>query len=85
MSKFRVTSGEFEVIVHEFSLKKAGDLAIKLHNDSNHPSELGELTLVEKINSSNKPVSHLFLLTQNLINSNTNGMGDNCGQYQRID
>lgn len=80
MSKFKVSSGEFEVIVHETSLKKAGDLAIKLHNDSNHPSSLGELTLVEKLNRNNQMIDHSFIMTQQLIDDNITD-----GNYCRID
>jgi hypothetical protein len=87
MPKFKVMSGEFEVVVNEKTLRKAGDLAIQLHNKSNHPSTLGELTLVEKLDrhSSQPTGDHIFISTQTLLDENTSGLGENTGQYSRIE
>lgn len=87
MPKFKVMSGEFEVVVNEKTLRKAGDLAIQLHNKSNNPSVLGELTLVEKLDrQSSRPTGdHIFISTQVLIDQNTSGLGENSGQYSRIE
>lgn len=85
MPKFKVTSGEFEVIVQEKTLRKAGDLAIQLHDQSNHPSPLGPLTLVERLDRHSRPTGdHAFISTQHLINDNTEGMGGDHGQYSFI-
>jgi hypothetical protein len=85
MPKFKVTSGEFEVIVHEKTHRKAGDLAIQLHDQSNHPSKLGELTLIEKLDRQSQPTGdHAFVTTQHLIQDNTDGLGSDMGQYRRL-
>lgn len=86
MTKFKVTSGEFEIVLIEKTLRKAGELAIQLHNKSNHPSNLGELTLVEKLNrQSRRTGDHLFIYTQTLLDENTEGLGNDLGQYSRIE
>jgi hypothetical protein len=86
MAKFKVTSGEFEVIVNETTLRKAGDFAVQLHSNSNHPSSLGELTLIEKLNRNSQPTGkHVFLSTQTLLDENTAGLGSDMGQYSRIE
>lgn len=84
MPKYRVLSGEFQVILEESTLRRAGDLAISLHDKSNHPSKLGELTLVEKLDRHSNPTGdHVFISTQNLLKANTAGVGEDCGQYSR--
>jgi len=86
MPKFKVMSGEFEVVVNEKTLRSAGDLAGQLHNKSNHPSKLGELTLVEKLNRQSQPTGdHIFISTQILLDENTAGLGGDTGQYSRIE
>jgi hypothetical protein len=81
MFKYRVLSGEFEIIIEESTLRKAGDAAIQVHNRSNHPSKLGELTLVEKLNRlSQRTGDHIFISTQILLDANTQS-----GQYSRVE
>lgn len=85
MAKFKVMSGEFEIILDEKTLRKAGDLAVQLHNKSNHPSRLGELTLVERLDRHSQATGdHIFISTQILLDDNTAGLGENIGQYSRI-
>jgi hypothetical protein len=85
MPKFKVTSGEFEVIIEEKTFKKASNMAIQIHNQSNHPSSLGELTLVEKLNRYSRPTGdHVFLSTEILLSENTSGLGFDMGQYSRV-
>ena len=84
MPKYKVTSGEFEIVVSEKTPRKAGDEAIRLHDESNHPSKLGDLTLIEKLDRNSQPTGeHAFISTQHLIADNTAGLGDNPNQYQR--
>lgn len=86
MPKFKVSSGDFEVVVDEKTLRAAGDFAIILHNKSNHPSNLGQLTLVEKLDSDSKATGdHIFISTKTLLDENTSGLGENTGQYSRIE
>jgi hypothetical protein len=85
MPKFKVSSGEFEVIVEEKTHRKAGDLAIQLHDESNHPSKLGEMTLIERLDHRSQPIGdHAFITTQHLIDDNTAGFGSELGQYRRL-
>ena len=86
MPKFKVTSGEFEVTVEEKTHRKAGDLAIQLHDKSNHPSKLGEFTLVEKLNRQGQSCGDTpsFIATQHLIDDNTAGFGRDDDQYHRV-
>jgi len=85
MPKFKVSSGEFQVIVEGKTHRKAGDLAIQLHDESNHPSKLGEMTLIEKLNRQGQPTTdHAFITTQALISDNTAGFGDDLDQYRRL-
>ena len=82
MPKYRVQSGDFDVIVHESTPRKAGDLAIQLHDKSNNPNKLGIYTLVERLTRQSKPTSdHAFILTEHLIRDNTAGFGECEGQY----
>ena len=68
MPKYRVVTGDFEVVVNEENFKKAGDLAVQLHNKSNHPSKLGVLTQIKKLNKSSKPTGQEeFFFTKNLL------------------
>jgi len=85
MPKFKVTSGEFEIVINEKTLRKAGDAAIQIHDKSKHPSLLGELTLVEKLDrQTSKPIGDpFFISTQILLDEHTSGMGQNIGQYSR--
>jgi hypothetical protein len=87
MPKFKVMSGEFEVVVNEKTPRKAGELAIQLHDKSKHPSLLGQLTLVEKLDRlTSKPIGDpFFISTQILLDEQTSGMGENSGQYSRIE
>lgn len=83
--KFKVLSGDFEVVVSERTLRKAGDLAIRLHNESNHPSKLGIVTLIERLNQHSIPTgTYAFISTQHLIDDNTAGLGEKFGQYSHI-
>ena len=85
MPRFKVTSGDFEVIVEEKNYRKAGDLAIMLHFKSNHPTHLGVLTLVQKLNKKSEVTgNHNFISTQHLINDNTSGLGESYGQYSKV-
>lgn len=86
MPKFKVMSGEFQIVIKEKTLRKAADSAIKIHNESNSSTSLGELTLVEKLNSkdSTQTGDHVFLSTQSLIDDNTLGLGEDKDQYSRI-
>lgn len=73
MEKFRVKSGEFEIIVNEDSALKAGVLAIKLHYLSNNSNLLGELTLIALLNDDSDQVGdHSYFCTDSLIGK-TNG------------
>lgn len=74
MPRFRVTSGEFRVVVEEKNLRKAGDLAIQLHDESKLRTLLGQLTLVEQLDyQTAKPTGdHCFIVTQMLIDDNAN-------------
>ena len=86
MPKFRVLSGEFDVTVEEPTHRRAGDLAIQLHDKSNHPSKLGEMTLVEKLDRQGQTCDdHVFITTQRLIADNTAGLGEANNQYQRLE
>ena len=83
--KFKVTSGEFEVVLDETSFRKAGAFAVRLHNCSNNPSSLGELTQVEKLDRNSQPTGkRSFISTQTLLDENTAGLGLDMGQYSRI-
>lgn len=86
MPKFKVSSGEYEVVVEEKTHRKAGDLAIQLHDESNHPGKLGEMTLIERLDRHGQPVQgdHAFITTQHLIRDNTAGFGNNDDQYSRV-
>lgn len=81
MSKYKVISGEFQVIVHEATFGRAGDLAIKIHHESNSPFALGTLTLVEKLDQDSKSTDDMaFFGTETLI-SNRAEIGNGIGQY----
>lgn len=86
MPKFKVTSGEFEVVVEEKTHRKAGDLAIKLHDESNHPGKLGDMTLIEKLDRQGRSCGEFpnFIATQHLLDDNTAGFGDRPDQYHRL-
>ena len=83
MPKFRVQSGEFDVIIDdEKTLRKAADRAIQLHDKSNNPRKLGLYTLVERLTAQSKKTDdHVFILTEHLIRDNTSGFGCDQGQY----
>lgn len=85
MFKCKVSSGEFEIVVVEHSLREAANEAIRLHDQERHKSKLGDLTLVEELDSNNEPTGdHLFLGTKSLIERNTvEGYGTGQGQYSR--
>lgn len=51
MSKYRVCSGDYEVVVTEASVRAAAGLAIRLHNIRHCDSELGAFISVELWNS----------------------------------
>lgn len=86
MAKFRVTSGDFQVVVHEETPRRAGDLAIRLHDQSNHAGNLGEMTMVEELDDLSKPIhgQDSFISTHHLIKENTEGLGESTGQYVKI-
>jgi hypothetical protein len=83
MMKYKVSSGEFELIVVENSLLEAANVAIQLHDARKHRSKLGDLTLVEELTHDVPNGEHLFIGTKGLIEKNTQGFGDNLGQYTR--
>jgi hypothetical protein len=67
--KYKITSGEFQVIVHEKTLVAAGNLAIRLHGDSNHPSLLGDLILIEQLDKNSRRTGRgMISKTEQLIN-----------------
>ena len=86
MPKFKVTSGDFEVTVEEKTHRKAGDLAIRLHDESNHPGKLGDMTLIEKLDRRGRSCGELpnFIATQHLLDDNTAGFGNDSDQYHRV-
>lgn len=79
--KCKVTSGEFEIIVFEDSLLEAANKAIMLHDRDRNREMLSDLTLVEELDGNELTGVHLFASTKNLIYDNTDGFGDNPGQY----
>lgn len=84
MARFKVLSGEYEIIVTEDTCRKAADLAIQRHNKLKNACKLGELTLVEKLDGMNQPDGEAsFLCTQLLLEENTAGLGKQHGQYTR--
>lgn len=87
MAKFKVTSGEFEIIINASSYQKAANQAIMLHDCANSTRKLGELTMVEKLNNLSKRVGdEVFMATNYLILKNTmTGLGMNEGQYSHVD
>lgn len=82
MPKFKVTSGEFEVIVHEKTPQKAGDRAIFLHNESNHTTKLGTITLVELLDLQSNPTGdQRWIATMHLLDANSIITGNGVGEY----
>ena len=79
--KCKVTSGEFEIIIFEDSLLAAANKAIMLHDRDQNREMLSDLTLVEELDGNELTGVHLFAPTRNLIYANTDGFGDNPGQY----
>jgi len=65
MSKrYTVSSGDYTLVTKQTSPKKAASLAIRLHIESKHHTELGILTMVESDES--KP---FFFSTESLISN----------------
>lgn len=82
MPKFKVTSGEFEVIVYEKTPRKAGDKAIFLHNESNHSTKLGSITLVEQLDFQSNPTGdQRWIATMHLLDANSIVTGKGFGEY----
>jgi hypothetical protein len=78
-----VISGGFEIIIEEYNINEmeAMNLAMKMHNESNNPSELGEITMVEKLTRKSNPTGKFsFIHTKHLIDKNTFP-----GQYTTIE
>lgn len=85
MVRCKVSSGEFEIILMQHSMREAANEAIRLHDKRASTSILGDLTLVEEVTEKNEPTgSHLFLGTKLLIEQNTVGYGVGRGQYTNI-
>ena len=82
MPKYRVSSGDFEIIVEEKNFRKAADLAIQIHNESNSPKKLSVYTLMEKLNKQSLTVDCAYICTEFLLNENTDGLGNEPGQYR---
>lgn len=67
MTKYKITSGEFVLVVQdEGSPYLTALLAIQLHIESKHHTDLGQITMVEK-HRSNKTEEALFFSTDSLI------------------
>lgn len=60
MAMFKVSSGEYEIIVEEETVQKAGDLAIKLHDESNHHAKLSSWTSIHAIDSLSEIIGETF-------------------------
>lgn len=64
MAMFKVASGEYEVIVQEETAQKAGDLAIRLHGESNHHTKLSSWTSIDAIDTFSEIIGEtVFVLT----------------------
>ena len=71
MARFRVLCGEYEIIVNEETIRRAADLAIQRHDQSNNTALLGPLTLIQKLDGVSDPY---FIATNKLIKDNANGL-----------
>lgn len=78
--KYKVTSGDFEVVIDKKTPRQAANAAIRLHNENKEITKLGTFTLIEPVEGESEPV---FLVTAQLIEANTSGFGDEDGQYSR--
>lgn len=85
MPRFKVSSGELVLIVTEINHRKAGDLAIKIHDQKKNSCKLGKLTLIQELNNLNKPSNEMFIATEHLIADNTGGVGEEDGQYTKLE
>jgi hypothetical protein len=86
MPKYKVTSGDYQVIVEERTPRRAADMAVKVHNDSNQKSSLAVITMVEKLDRHSSPNGDAtFFATVQLLEANTAGVGDGPNQYSRKD
>lgn len=65
MKKYSITSGEFCLILNEVSHASAANKAIFLHQESNHHSLLGEITMTESEDSDDV----MFFSTQRIIDN----------------
>ena len=83
MPKYRVSSGDFEIIVQEKTFRKAADLAIQIHNESNSPKKLSLYTLMEKLDRQSVAVDCAYIFTEFLLTENTDGLGEDPGQYSK--
>ena len=85
MVRCKVSSGDFELVIVEHSLKEAANEAIRIHDSQRQTSKLGALTLVEELDANDSPTGeHLFLCTKSLIEQYTiDGFGTEDGQYHR--
>jgi len=63
LKRFKIVSGEFNLIIREEDFESAALSSIRLHRESNHCSYLGTMTMVE----SSKTVK--FFDTQQIIDS----------------
>lgn len=82
MPKFEVTSGDFKVIVSQKNAGKACEQAIFFHNESNHPTKLGLITSVQKLDFASNPTGDMeFIATCHLLQANSIDIGDDHGQY----
>lgn len=71
MPKYRVSSGDFEIIVQEKNFRKAADLAIQIHNESNSRTKLSMYTLMERLDKQSLTIDCAYIFTEFLLNENT--------------
>ena len=64
MKKYKVTSGEYQIIVSEANIGSAAGLAIQLHSYKKQKSELGIFTFIENVVDK---TDNGFLSTENLL------------------
>jgi len=62
LKRYKIVSGEFSLVLKEATCEKAAFEAIRLHSESRHHSQLGQITMVECRQEDVK-----FFFTQNLL------------------